>query len=77
MRHDVLGGKAPTFVPAPCWVRYGIIVYVYTVSGELCAGVVLCDSKRKHTRSRRTTRVQRLDHMSLKCHALFALFPRN
>ena len=55
MLPDVLGDKAPTFVPAPCWVRYGIIVYVYTVSGKLCVGVVLWDSKQEHPRSRGPT----------------------
>jgi hypothetical protein len=44
MLHDVLGDKAPIFVLAPCWVRYGTTVYAYNVL-ERCVGVMLRSSK--------------------------------
>jgi hypothetical protein len=43
------GVMAPAFLSASCWVRYGIILYVYAVCGKLCVGVVLCGTaSRKH-----------------------------
>jgi hypothetical protein len=74
--HDALGVVAPAFFSVPCLARYCIIFYAHSARGKVCVGLVLWGASRKHPRSRRTTRVQRLDHMSLKCRIDFGPFSR-